>query len=190
MLHPCEATPNQIIPDFSISRRRVNAALCPAKNVSPETGIEYRGRPPPPRQHRRTFIENRCATSAQRDRGLLFSYWNWPPRHIATWRHVISDMKYPYTYIHSVVQCRFHSSIVKYFLLDFSIQGLPKPILFLLDFSMCSYPYQFPILFPDSLWGSWRDQRCTKRVIKLFRNLTTETYSQPLCRKKNCPNLV
>lgn len=38
MLHPCEATANQIIPDFSISRRRVNAALCPAKNVSPRPG--------------------------------------------------------------------------------------------------------------------------------------------------------
>lgn len=122
MLHPCEATPNQIIPDFSISRRRVNAALCPAKNVSPETGIEYRGRPPPLWQHRRTFIENRCATSAQRDRGL-FSYWNWPPRHIATWRHVISDMKYTYIHIYSVVQCRFHSSIVKYFFARFFHTG-------------------------------------------------------------------
>lgn len=187
MLHPCEATPNQIIPDFSISRRRVNAALCPAKNVSPETGIEYRGRCPPPlgTTSPHFYWKPMCYFRTARPRLVFILKLTAPPH-----RHVISDMKYTYIHIYSVVQCRFHSSIVKYVLLDFSIQGLPKPILFSLDFSMCSYLYQFSILFPDALWGSWRDQRSTKRVSKLFGNLTTEKYSQPLCRKKNCPNLV
>lgn len=188
MLHPCEATPNQIIPDFSISRRRVNAALCPAKNVSPETGIEYRGRLPPPGNIAALLLKTDVRLPHSATEACFHSETDRPatPPHDGTSLVIWST----HIHIYSVVQCRFHSSILIYFLLDFSIQGLPKPILFLLHFSMCLYLYHFSIFFPDSLWGSWRDQRSTKRVSKLFRNLTTKKYSQPLCRKKNCLNLV